>query len=155
MPDALHCWGCVPLQPSALAWHTTHVPPLQTGVPPVQDAPVFCQLPVLSQVCGWAPLHPALPAAHTPWHDADCEPEELPPESIPASTPVSAWPESIGPESTPPSIPPPEVLTTHVWLRQASGVPQLPPVEQLTTPLPEHAVCPGAQEPTQVPLTQV
>jgi hypothetical protein len=40
-------------------------------------------------------------------------------------------------------------------LTQAAGAPQSPPLEQVATPLPLHAVCPGAQEPTQAPFAQI
>jgi hypothetical protein len=33
---------------------------------PVHAAPVFCQTPLVSQVCGWAPLHCVVPGLQTP-----------------------------------------------------------------------------------------
>jgi hypothetical protein len=38
---------------------------------------------------------------------------------------------------------------------QAAGAPHAPPVEQVATPLPVQAVCPGAHEPTQAPFAQI
>jgi len=42
---------------------------------------------------------------------------------------------------------------THAELEHATGVPQLPPASHVCTPLPEHCVVPGVQEPVQTPLT--
>jgi hypothetical protein len=139
-PAPVHCCGCAPLHPMAFIVHVPHTPPEHAGVLPEHAEPLFCHCPSVPHVCGCTPLQPGCPLTHTPWHDAEAVPDA--PESTAASTRT---------------VPPSRTSTepTHVWLTHAAGTPHSPPVAQVTTPLPEQAVCPGPQVPWHDPLVHV
>src|SRR5262249_8325248 len=49
---------------------------------------------------------------------------------------------------------PAQAPCTHVWLTQATGLPHAPFASHVSTPLTEHGVEPGLQDPPQIPAPE-
>ena len=116
------------------------------------DEPLFCQVPLPSQVCGCWPVQRVAPGVQVPMHAPDTHawltqvPGELQvpvPEHV--STPLLT-------HCTAPGVHDPvHAPETHAWLRQVVGLLQVPPFEQVSTPLLAHCWAAG-EHATHAPL---
>jgi hypothetical protein len=94
---------------------------LQTAV---HAGPMFCQVPVASQVCGCCPLHCVAPGVHVPpqappTHTyAQTDPEFC---QVPDESQVCGWP--VLQREAPGVHMPEQAPDTHAWSLHAVGLP--------------------------------